>query len=94
MNSHGQIEKDRGNEVWIAQEFIYKTSVNLDILRRREVLSQVLSFKSFDRCIYREVSKCPQQSKLDGSWRYQEATKETGDFSIDPTSYREVLRLR
>ena len=41
MNSHGQIEKDRRNEVRIAQESIYKTSVNLNRLRCREVSRQV-----------------------------------------------------
>ena len=41
------------------QESIYRTSVNLDRLRCREVSSWVSSFKSFDRCIYWEVSRCP-----------------------------------
>ena len=60
MNSHRQVERDRGNEVWIAQESIYRTSVNLNRFRFREVSSQVSSLKSFDRCSYREVSIAKQ----------------------------------
>ena len=40
-------------------------------MRCRKVLSQVSSFKSFDRCSYREVSKGPQQSRLDGTRSYR-----------------------
>ena len=71
MNSHRQIERDQGNEVRIAQEPIYRTSINLNRLRGRKVSRQVLSFKSLDKCSYREVSRCPQQSRLDGSKRQE-----------------------
>ena len=39
------------------------------------------------------LRRCPQQNKLDGSRRYQEAIEGTGTFSIDPPSYGKVSRL-
>ena len=91
MNNHRQIERDRGNEVLIAQESIYRILVNLSRSRCREVLSQVLSFKSFDRCSYQDVSRGvhSKASSMDRG-----AIEETGDLSIDPPSYQEVSKLR
>ena len=106
MNNYGQIERDQGNEVWIMYEPIYRTLVNLDKQRCREVSSQVLSFKSFDRCSYREVSRCPQQSRLDGLRRQeisrsihlaiercQDCDKKSIENHDRQARYQEVLRL-
>ena len=90
MNNHGQIERDRGNEVRITQEYIYRTSVNLDRSRCREVLSQVSSFKSFDRCSYQDVSRGvhSKASSMDRG-----AIEETEDMLIDPPSCRGAIEI-
>ena len=77
------------NEIRNREHPLYSPSVNLD---RSRGVEDLLSFKGFDRSIYRA---CVQGKRnLDGSRICRGAIEERKTFSIDPSSYREVLRLQ